>query len=83
LCTLADAVTLNAVPAAFVAGAETVTLFTFRSDDAVMLVLAPPLPYPLPGVGSLTCSWSSAVLASPEKLWLEGVVQLTDQVWLI
>jgi hypothetical protein len=56
LCTLADAVTLNAEPAAFDAGDDTVTLLTLRSDVAVMAVLEPPLALSLTLAGSLT--WS-------------------------
>jgi len=82
LCTLAEAVTLNAVPAAFDAGDDTVTLFTLRSDVVVMFVVAVPPPLSFPVVGSLTCSWSMTTVAPAEKLWFEGTVQLTDHVWL-
>jgi len=56
LCTLADAVTLNAEPAAFDAGDDTVTLLTLRSDVAVMAVLELPFALLFAPVGSLT--WS-------------------------
>jgi hypothetical protein len=50
------------------------------SDAAVMLVLAPPFALLLPEFGSLTCNWSAAITALAEKLWVEGLVQVTDQV---
>jgi len=80
LCSLADAVTVNAVPAAADAGDDTVTLFTLMSDVAVMFVAELPLALLFPLFGSLTCSWSAATEAVTANVWLDGVVQVTDQL---
>jgi len=79
LWTLAEAVTLNGEPATLLAGLLTVTLFTLMSDDPVMFVLELPPALLLPLFGSLTCSWSAAIDAVTEKLWLEAPLQVTDQ----
>jgi len=78
LCSDADAVTLNAAPAALLAGLVTVTLFTLMSEVAVMFVLLLPLAVLFELVGSITCSWSMAAEAVAEKLWLDGPVQVTS-----
>ena len=80
LWTLAEAVTLNAAPAAFDAGDATVTLLTFRSDVRVTDVTALMLAELLPAVGSLTWSWSTVAEAVTERVWLEGSVHVTDQL---
>jgi hypothetical protein len=77
---MAFEVTVNGVLAGIVPGAVNETPFTLMSDVAVMLVLAPPLALSLPEFGSLTCNWSAAIVALAEKLWVEGLVQVTDQV---
>jgi hypothetical protein len=77
---IAFEVTANGVPAGVVPGAVSETLFTLTSDVAVMLVLAPPFALSLPEFGSLTCNWSAAIDALAEKLWVEGLLQVTDQV---
>src|SRR5206468_1216326 len=77
----AEPVTLKAVPALAEAGLETETLETLMSEEARTLVVAPLAePELLPGVGSETWSWSMAAEAAREKLWAEGLVQVTDQV---
>jgi hypothetical protein len=80
LCTLAEAVTLNVEPATLLGGLLTVTPFTLMSDVPVMLVLEPPLALSLALAGSVTCNWSIAAAAVTEKLWLEALAQVTDQV---
>jgi hypothetical protein len=80
LCTLAEAVTLNAVPAAFVAGDDTATLSTLKSDERVTDVTAFFVAELLPDVGSVTCSWSTVAVAVTEIVWLDGFVHVTDQV---
>lgn len=80
LWTLAEAVTLNGAPATLLAGLLTATLFTLMSAEPVIFVLEPPPALLFPGVGSLTWSWSTAIEAVAEKLWLEAPVQLTDQL---
>ena len=80
LCSEAEAVTLNADPAVLLGGLLTVTPFTLMSDVPVMFVLEPPLALSLALAGSLTCSWSIAADAVTEKLWLEALAQVTDQV---
>ena len=80
LCSEAEAVTLNADPAVLLGGLLTVTPFTLMSDVPVMFVLAPPLALLFAPFGSVTCSWSIAADAVTEKLWLEALAQVTDQV---
>ena len=82
LCSVAVIVTLNAVFVFALAGDEAVTLETFTSDVPVTAVVALPCPLLFVGVGSLTWSWSTATLASPVNWWLEGELQVTDQVAL-
>src|SRR3990170_8400007 len=77
---IAFEVTANGVPAGVVPGAVSETLFTLTSDVAVMLVLAPPFALSLPEFGSLTCNSSAAIDAVAEKLCVEGLLQVTDQV---
>ena len=78
--TVAEAVTLNADPAAFEGGDDTLTLLTFRSDVRVTDVTALMLAESLAGVGSLTWSWSRAADAVTEIVWLDGSVHVTDQL---
>ncbi len=75
---VAEAVTLKGALMAMELGATTVTPVTFTSAAVVMLVLALPEPELLPELESLTCSWSIAAAAATEKLWLDGLVQVTD-----
>jgi hypothetical protein len=80
LCSLADAETLKATPAALDAGDVTETLLTLMSELPVMFVLELPLALLLLPIGSLTCNWSIATEAVMAKVWLDGVVQVTDQL---
>ena len=79
-CVLADAVTLNGEPPALDAGLLTVTLVTLTSAVAPMSVVLLPLAVLFALAGSVTCNWSIAADAVTEKLWLETVVHVTDQV---
>src|SRR5436309_801032 len=54
---------------------------TKKKEEARTVVVAPLAEAELlPGVGSETWSWSMAAEAAREKLWAEGLVQVTDQV---
>jgi hypothetical protein len=80
LCRLAPDETLKATPAGEEAGEVSEALFTLISAVAVMFVLELPLALLFPLFGSLTCNWSTATPAVIANVWLEGVVQVTDQL---
>jgi hypothetical protein len=55
-------------------------LFTVKlAETGVMLTVVLPVPVLLDALGSETWSWSTATLAVTVKLWLDGLVQVTDQ----
>ena len=81
MCSEALAVTLKGEPLAAEAGLDTVVLFTLMSEVARMFVVAPlPTLVLLVEVGSETWSWSTAAVVVTEKLWADGLVQVTDQL---
>jgi hypothetical protein len=80
LCRLAVEETSNAVPAVEDPGEVSETLLTLMSEVAVTLVLELPLALLLPPFGSPACNWSTATAAVIANVWLDGVVQVTDQL---
>jgi hypothetical protein len=80
LWSTAEAVTLKAEPAFADAGLDTETLETFTSEVASMFVFELLEPALFPGVGSETCNWSIDAVAVTERLWADGLVQVTDQL---
>jgi hypothetical protein len=80
LWTVACAVTLNGEPPALDAGLLTATLVTLMSEVAPTSVVLLPVALSFAPFGSLTCSWSVATAAVTGKLWLDTVVQVTDQL---
>jgi len=80
LCNTAFDVTVNGVPAGVVPGVVSETPFTLISDVVVIFVVLLLLELLFALVGSLTCNWSTATEAVTEKLWLDGLLQVTDHV---
>jgi hypothetical protein len=79
LCSEAVTVTSNAVFVLALVGAEMETLDTFTSASPSIAVTELPPALSFEAVGSLTCSSSTATDAVTGKVWLEGVLQVTDQ----
>jgi hypothetical protein len=78
---VAELVTVNGVPAVPVGGDVADTALTFGSALTRMLVVRGLLVFELlPGVGSVTWSWSTTVDAVVVKVWLDGLVQVTFQL---
>ena len=72
--------TVNGVPTGAEPGAVALTRLTLTSAEPSRLVVRGALVVALfPPAGSVTCCWSTATDVVVVKLWVEGLVQVTDQ----